>query len=165
MGTIVNFSMINTSPNHIPASLPIGKQVTGMLENEMEWFALFKTHVTGGIDTRPFDEMLDQNKALKAPTRILVALKIMKDSFGYTDKQIFADSRNDVKIRFALGLSQSFNLPSQYVFRAFENMLEAHRLETGKDLVKEAVVHISKTQAPVFKVGEKRLMLWATELA
>lgn len=165
MGTIVNFSMINTSPNHIPASLPIGKQVNGMLENEMEWFAMFKTHVTEGLDTTPFDEMLDESKKLKAPTRILAALKILKDSFGWTDKQIFSNSRNDVKLRFALGLSQSFNIPSSYVFKAFENMLEAHRLETGKDIIKEAIVEISKTQAPVFKVGEKRLMLWATKVA
>lgn len=164
MGTIINFSLVNATPN-TPTPLPIGKQVTGMLENEMEWFALFKTHITAAIDTKPFDAMLEQNRQLKAPTRILAAIKIMKDSFGYTDKQIFSDSRNDVKVRFALGISSSFSMPSQYVFKAFESMVETHQMQTGKDLIKQAVEQISKSQAPVFKVGEKRLMLWATNVA
>ncbi len=164
MGTVINLSMISV-PQSTPSTMPIGQQINGMIENDMEWFAMFKTHITEAIDTKPFNTMLNKNKNLKAPTNILVAMKVLKESFGWTNKQLFTQSHSDIKLRFALGLSQSFNIPSMFVFRAFENMLEDYKSNTGNDLVKEAIENLAKTQAPVFKVGEKRLMLWATKVA
>lgn len=164
MGTVINLSIVSV-PQSNPSTAPIGKQINGMLENDMEWFAMFKTHITEAIDTASFNTMLNKNKNLKAPTNILVAMKVLKESFGWTDKQLFTQGYGDIKLRFALGLSQSFNVPSMFVFKAFESMLEDYKAKTGNDLMKEAIENIAKTQAPVFKVGEKRLMLWATKVA
>lgn len=164
MGAVINLSIVSV-PQSTPSTRPIGKQIADMIDNDMEWFAMFKTHITEAIDTTEFNTMLKQNKKLKAPTNILVAMKVLKESFGWTDKQLFTQSHGDIKLRFALGLSQSFNIPSMFVFKAFENMLEEHKLLSGKDLMKDTIENLAKTQAPVFKVGEKKLMLWATKVA
>lgn len=164
MGTVINLSILSV-PQGTPSTMPIGKQINGMIENDMEWYAMFKAHITEAIDTKPFNTMLNKSKNLKAPTNILVAMKVLKESFGWSDKQLFTQSHGDIKLRFALGLSQSFNIPSMFVFKAFENMLDAYKTNTGNDLMKETIENLAATQPPVFKVGEKKLMLWATKVA
>lgn len=137
------------------------------VDSEMDWYALFRTSITEVIDEKPYREMFEQFQSNPSTSvRTLVAMLIMKESFGWGDTQLFNESRFDIKIRYALCMNNIGNeTPSIFVYNHFRRMLNEYEKATGRNLISETINKITGEGSPVFKVGENRLMIWARQVA
>lgn len=136
-------------------------------DSDMDWYAMFRTSITDAIDEKPYQDMFEQFQSNPATSvRTLVAMMIMKESFGWGDTQIFNESRFDIKVRYALSMSGEGNeAPSIFVYNHFRRMLNDYEKATGRNLMSETINKITTEGSPVFKIGENRLMLWARQVA
>ena len=138
-----------------------------VVDSDMDWYALFRTSITELIDEEPYKAMFEQFQSNPVTSvRTLVAMMIMKESFGWGDTQIFNESRFDIKVRYALCMNNVGNeAPSIFVYNHFRRMLNEYQKATGRNLMSETINKITTEGSPVFKVGENRLMLWARQVA
>jgi len=136
-------------------------------DSDMDWYALFRTSITEVVDENPYKEMFEKFQSNPSTSiRTMVAMMIMKESFGWGDSQLFNESRFDIKVRYALCMSGvGSEAPSIFVYNHFRRMLNEYEKATGRNLMSETIAKITTEGSPVFKVGENRLMLWARQVA
>ena len=172
--TVVNYRNTNsgssaaaaTTSNYTTTSIGFTAN-NAAADSDMDWYNLFRTSITEAIDENPYKEMFEQFQSNPAASvRTLVAMMIMKESFGWGDTQLFNESRFDIKVRYALCMSGAGNeAPSIFVYNHFRRMLNEYEKATGRNLMSETIAKITTEGSPVFKVGENRLMLWARQVA
>jgi hypothetical protein len=137
------------------------------VNSDMDWYAMFRTNITEVVDEKPYREMFEQFQSIPSTSvRTLVAMLLMKESFGWGDTQLFNESRFDIKVRYALCMNNAGNeAPSIFVYNHFRRMISEFEKATGRNLISETINKITTEGSPVFKVGENRLMLWARQVA
>ena len=60
------------------------------VNSDMDWYAMFRTSITEAVDEKPYREMFEQFQSNPATSvRTLVAMLLMKESFGWGDTQLF----------------------------------------------------------------------------
>ncbi|MGE0638065.1 MAG: transposase [Bacteroidia bacterium] len=161
-----NTSFASTS-NYTTTNIGFTSNNAATVDNDMDWYSLFRTSITESIDENPYKLMLEQFQSIPTTSvRTLVAMMIMKESFGWGDTQLFNESRFDIKIRYALGMSGAGSeAPSIFVYNHFRRMITEFEKATGRNLMSETIAQLTTEGSPVFKVGENRLMLWARQVA
>lgn len=158
---------VASASNYTTTNIGFTSNNAASTDTEMDWYALFRTSITEAIDENPYKAMFEQFQSNPTTAvRTLVAMLLMKESFGWGDTQLFNESRFDIKVRYALCMSNSGSeAPSIFVYNHFRRMLNEYEKSTGRNLVAETIAKITSEGSPVFKVGENRLMLWARQVA
>jgi len=161
-----NTASASTS-NYTSTNIGFTSNNAAVADNDMDWYSLFRTSITEAIDENPYKQMFEQFQSVPATSvRTLVAMMIMKESFGWGDTQLFNESRFDIKIRYARGMSGAGSeAPSIFVYNHFRRMINEFEKATGRNLMSETIAKLTTEGSPVFKVGENRLMLWARQVA
>jgi len=134
-------------------------------QQEMEWYATFRSHITEKIHPIHFDELMEEGVRTLLPVKTLAAMIIMKEGFGWGDAQLINECKGDLKVRHALGINDSDQIPSIVMMNNFRALLDNFKRNTGIDLMAELVDELTADKGPVMKLGGGRIMLWAMRVA
>jgi hypothetical protein len=132
---------------------------------EMEWYATFRNHVTNKIEDYDFEELMEEGIRTLLPVKTLAAMIIMKEGFGWGDAQLINECKNDLRVRHALAINESGEIPSAIMMAKFRSLLDEFKMNTGIDLMTELIEKVTETDGPVMKLGGGRIMLWAMRVA
>ncbi|MDP3986938.1 MAG: transposase [Nanoarchaeota archaeon] len=135
----------------------LGEQKLKRLEDKRSWDNIFREQVTFAIDERIFSVLYSQeNGRPSAPIRILVGMLILKEGFGWSDSELYDESRFNIRVMNALGLSNaSDEVPVESTYYEFQKKLYEYQIKEGRSLIAEASEKTTKTQAEIFSVNAK----------
>ncbi len=137
--------------------------VTNMLENialnqysdQHHWHNQFREQVSLRIDESVFSVLFNNSMgAPNAPVRILVAMMILKESFGWSDSQLFEHCRFNLLVRSSLGLfNMNDALPVESTYYLFRKRVYDYQKQNGEDLIGKTFEQITHEQITEFNVN------------
>lgn len=145
------------------SQLDVFSSVPSMLEggslkqynDENYWHNQFREYVVMNIDESDFKVLF--NDSIGAPNtsiRLQISMMILKESFGWSDSQLFEHCRFNLLTRSALGL---FNindpLPVESTYYLLRKRIYEHHKQTGEDLLAKTFEHITREQIKEFDVN------------
>ena len=131
------------------------------LHDPNAWHNVFLDQVTKRIPEERFAELFDkENGRPNAPIRLLVAMLILKEGFGWSDEQLFEAVHFNLLVRRALGLMNfTDEVPVESTYYLFKQRLYRYQLEAGINLLHEVFQELTRDQAKrLGVVGEKLRM-------
>jgi hypothetical protein len=159
--------MFSKSENHTVPDLfnNIVGQMDGvrikMYLDTVSWHNIFHKYVISQIDESIFKCLFDEGFGRpNAPLRILTGMMILKEGFGWSDKELFDECYFNLKVMGALGFTNySDRIPCEATYYNFRQSLSEHQVETGEDLIGDLFRNLTKEQAKLFGVtGEFALL-------
>ncbi|MBI1288054.1 MAG: hypothetical protein GC178_10820 [Flavobacteriales bacterium] len=139
--------------------------IDNLNNQEMEWYATFRNHVTDKIEDYDFEELTEEGIRTLLPVRTLAAMIIMQEGFGWGDAQLINECKNDLRVRHALAISEAGTVPTAEMMDKFKTLLAEFSRNTGVDLMAELTEKLTADKGPVMKLGSGRIMLWAMRVA
>lgn len=137
--------------------------VTSLLErsaykqysDQDHWHNQFREQISLRIDESVFSVLFSKTMgAPNAPVRILVAMMILKESFGWSDSQLFEHGRFNLLVRSALGLFNiNDSLPVESTYYLFRKRVYDYQKQTGEDLIEKTFEQITRGQIKEFDVN------------
>ena len=131
------------------------------LNDANAWHNAFLDQVTKRIPEERFSLLFDEaNGRPNAPIRLLVAMLILKEGFGWSDEPLFEAIHFNLLVRRALGLlNLTDEVPVESTYYLFKQRLYGHQLDTGENLLHEVFQELTADQAKrLGVVGEKLRM-------
>lgn len=119
------------------------------------WHNQFREQIVMNIDESILGVLFNNTMgAPNAPVRILVGMMILKESFGWSDSQLFEHCRFNLLVRSALGL---FNvndpLPVESTYYLLRKRIYDYQKQSGEDLMEKTFGHITRQQIKEFDVN------------
>ncbi len=143
--------------------------VTSLLESsaiklyteQNHWHNQFREQVLMKIEEGIFSVLFIQNMgAPNAPVRTLVGMMILKESFGWSDSQLFEQCRFNLLVRSALNL---FNIndpiPVESTYYLFRKRIYERNKQQGQDLMETTFEQITRHQIKTFNVNGQSIRL------
>ena len=141
------------------------KFLDNLNNQEMEWYATFRNHVTNQIADHDFEELMEEGVRTILPVKLLAAMEIMRGGFGWSDDQLMDECRTDLRVRHALSITDAAQIPPVTAVLKFRSLLDEFNKNTGIDLMAELIEKITDKEGPVKKLRGGRIMLWAMRVA
>jgi len=125
------------------------------------WHNQFREQVVMRIDESIFSVLFDDTTgAPNAPVRTLVGMMILKESFGWSDSQLFEHCLFNLLVRSSLGL---FNindpLPVESTYYLLRKRIYDHQKQNGEDLMGNVFAHITSGQIKDFSVNGRSIRM------
>jgi len=125
------------------------------------WHNQFREQVVMRIDESIFGVLFNNTTgAPNAPARTLVGMMILKESFGWSDSQLFEHCRFNLLVRSSLGL---FNindpLPVESTYYLLRKRIYDHQKQNGEDLMGNVFAHITSGQIKEFDVNGRSIRM------
>lgn len=125
------------------------------------WHNQFREQVVMRIDESIFSILFNQNTgAPNASVRILIGMMVLKESFVWSDSQLFEHCRFNLLVRSSLGL---FNvndpLPVESTYYLLRKRIYDHQKQTGEDLMRKAFTQITQGQVKEFDVNGQSIRM------
>ena len=125
------------------------------------WHNQFREQVVMRIDESIFSVLFNNTTgAPNAPARTLVGMMILKESFGWSDSQLFEHCRFNLLVRSSLGL---FNindpLPVESTYYLLRKRIYDHQKQNGEDLMGNVFAHITSGQIKEFDVNGRSIRM------
>lgn len=125
------------------------------------WHNQFREQVVMRIDEFIFSVLFNNTTgAPNAPARTLVGMMILKESFGWSDSQLFEHCRFNLLVRSSLGL---FNindpLPVESTYYLLRKRIYDHQKQNGEDLMGKVFAHITRGQIKEFDVNGRSIRM------
>jgi len=125
------------------------------------WHNQFRNQVIMPIDESIYSVLY--SKTMGAPNsslRILIGMMILKESFGWSDSQLFEQCQFNLLVRSSLGL---FNiteaLPVQSTYYLLRKRIHEYELQTGENLIEKSFVSITQGQVREFEVNGRKIRM------
>jgi hypothetical protein len=131
------------------------------LNDPKAWHNVFLDQLTKRIPEERFAELFDgENGRPNAPIRLLVAMLILKEGFGWSDEELFEAIPFNLLVRRALGLlNLTDEVPVESTYYLFKQRLYRYQLDSGVNLLREVFQELTRDQAKrLGVVGEKLRM-------
>jgi hypothetical protein len=98
--------------------------------------------------------------APNAPVRTLIGMMILKESFGWSDSQLFEHCRFNLLVRSALGLfNMNDPLPVESTYYLLRKRMYDHQKQNGEDLMGKAFAQITSEQIKEFDVNGRSIRM------
>lgn len=125
------------------------------------WHNLFRNQVTLRIDENIFSKLYSKDMgAPNASVRILIAMMIIKEAYGWSDAQLFEQGRFNFLVRSALGIfNMDDALPTESTYYLLRQRVVDYEKINNKNLIEEAFASITKGQAAEFEVNGKSIRM------
>ena len=125
------------------------------------WHNQFREQVVMRIDESIFSVLFNSTTgAPNAPVRTLVGMMILKESFGWSDSQLFEHCRFNLLVRSSLGL---FNindpLPVESTYYLLRKRIYDRQKQNGEDLMGTNFAHITRGQIKEFEVNGRSIRM------
>ena len=125
------------------------------------WHNQFRDQVVMRIDESLFGVLFNTTTgAPNAPVRILIGMMILKESFGWSDSQLFEHCRFNLLVRSALGLfNMNDPLPVESTYYLLRKRMYDHQKQGGEDLMGTVFAHITTGQIKEFDVNGRSIRM------
>jgi hypothetical protein len=125
------------------------------------WHNQFHDHIVRRVDETIFSVLYNNTTgAPNSPIRILVGMMILKESFVWSDSQLFEQCRFNVLVRGALGLpNMNDPLPVESTYYLLRRRIYDHQKQTGEDLMGKAFAQITSGQIREFDVNGRSIRM------
>jgi hypothetical protein len=125
------------------------------------WHNLFRSQVTCRIDEEIFRPLFcSDNGASNSSIRLTVGMMILKEARGWSDEQLFEESRYNLLVRSALGI---FNMDDAIVAESTYYLLRKRVVDWEKEhkenLIEKVFSQVTKSQAIEFDVNGKKIRM------
>ena len=129
--------------------------------DEKHWHNQFREQILIRIDESIFKGLFNETMgAPNAPIRILVGMMILKESFTWSDSQLFEHCQFNLLTRSSLGL---FNindpLPAESTYYLLRKRIYDHQKYCGEDLMDKVFDHITGEQIKEFTVNGQSIRM------
>jgi hypothetical protein len=131
------------------------------LNDPKAWHNVFLDQVTNRIPEARFAGLFDDETGRpNAPIRVLVAMLILKEGFGWSDEQLFEAIHFNLLVRRALGLvNLTDDVPVESTYYLFKQRLYREQIDSGVNLLHDVFQELTRDQAErLGVVGEKLRM-------
>ena len=147
--------MFTTTPSSHPADLfsnyasHFRESKRKKLNDPKTWHNVFYDHVMSKVDEPVFSVLYSASRGRpNASIRILVAMLILKEGFGWSDEKLFEQCEFNILVMRALGLSNfDDEVPVASTYYLFKQSLFSYQLEHGCDLMSETFEKLTQDQA------------------
>jgi len=125
------------------------------------WHNQFREQIVMNIDESILGVLFNNTMgAPNAPVRILVGMMILKESFGWSDSQLFEHCRFNLLVRSALGLfNVNDSLPVESTYYLLRKRIYDHQKQCGEDLMGVVFAHITRGQIKEFDVNGQSIRM------
>lgn len=131
------------------------------LEDPDAWHNVFYREVTSQIDESPFQVLYSEKMGRpNASVRQLLAMTILKEGMGWTDRQLFDEVQFNLKVMKALGLQNiDEEAPSDTTYYDFRSRLNRYFEEHQIDLIGVAFRQVTIRQVNKYEVKGDHLRM------
>src|SRR4030066_60589 len=128
----------------VPSLLPEG--ATHKYNDKSYWHNQFRQEVISLIDETNYKVLFnDTMGAPNASIRLLVGMMIIKESFVWSDSQLFEHCRFNLLVRRSLGLfNMNDSLPVESTYYLLRKRIYEHQKQTGEDLMEQVFATITQ---------------------
>jgi hypothetical protein len=125
------------------------------------WHNQFHDQVVMRLDENIFSILFNNTTgAPNSPIRTLVGMMILKESFVWSDSQLFEQCRFNLLVRGALGLfNMNDPLPVESTYYLLRRRIYEHQTQTGEDLMGKAFAQITSGQIKEFDVNGRSIRM------
>jgi hypothetical protein len=125
------------------------------------WHNQFREQVVMRIDESIFSALFNNTiGAPNAPVRTLVGMMILKESFVWSDSQLFEHCRFNLLVRSSLGLfNMNDPLPVESTYYLLRKRIYDHQKQCGEDLMGKVFAHITSGQIKEFDVNGRSIRM------
>jgi hypothetical protein len=125
------------------------------------WHNQFREQVVMRIDESIFSVLFNNTTgAPNAPVRTLVGMMILKESFVWSDSQLFEHCRFNLLVRSSLGLfNMNDPLPVESTYYLLRKRIYDHQKQCGEDLMGKVFAHITRGQIKEFDVNGRSIRM------
>lgn len=129
--------------------------------DEGHWHNQFRKEVLMRINESIFSILFnDTTGAPNAPVRTLVGMMILKESFVWSDSQLFEHCRFNLLVRSSLGLfNMNDPLPVESTYYLLRKRIYDHQKQSGEDLMGKAFAQITSEQIKEFDVNGRSIRM------
>ncbi len=125
------------------------------------WHNQFREQIVMRVDESIFNVLFSSTTgAPNAPVRTLIGMMILKESFGWSDSQLFEHCRFNLLVRSSLSL---FNindpLPVESTYYLLRKRIYEHQKQSGEDLMGKTFEHITRQQIKEFEVNGRSIRM------
>ncbi len=132
-----------------------------VLSDPCGWHNVFWNQVTSRIDEEPYSILYDEKMGRpNASIRVLIGMMILKEGNGWSDEQLFDESRFNLKVMQALGFSDiDQDVPVESTYYELRRLMAEHCDRTGEDLIQSTFTQITTEQVVEFNISGKKVRL------
>ncbi len=125
------------------------------------WHNQFREQVIMRIDESIFSVLFNSKTgAPNASIRTMVGMMILKESFIWSDSQLFENCRFNLLVRSSLGLfNMNDTVPVESTYYLFRKRIYEHQKQCGKDLMGKAFSNITCQQIKEFDVNGRSIRM------
>jgi Transposase domain (DUF772) len=119
------------------------------------WHNKFREVITMRIDESLFKPLFcDNNGTPNASLRVMLAMMILKEAEGLSDRKIFENSRFNMLTRSAIGLlNADDNVPAESTYYDFRKKVLEHAKAGNENLIETCFSQVTKNQSIEFNVS------------
>jgi len=125
------------------------------------WHNQFREQVVMRIDESIFSVLFNETTgAPNASIRTLIGMMILKESFAWSDSQLFEHCRFNLLVRSSLGLfNMNDSLPVESTYYLLRKRIYDHQKQCGEDLIGKVFAHITSGQIREFDVNGRNIRM------
>ncbi|MCD4676359.1 MAG: transposase [Desulfobacula sp.] len=149
--------------------LDIFNSITALLQgkahdkylNPDEWHNLFRINVFENIDEDIFSKLFDAKMGSpNASIKRTISMMILKEGFGWSDKELFENCNFNVLVRSALSMFDlKERVPSESTYYEHKRKIYRNEITTGEDLIEKVFDGITGKQAMNFGVKAEAIRM------
>jgi hypothetical protein len=129
--------------------------------DQSHWHNQFHDQVVNRIDETIFSILFNSTTgAPNSSIRTLIGMMILKESFVWSDSQLFEHCRFNLLVRSALGLfNMNDPLPVESTYYLLRKRIYDHQKQNGEDLMGKAFAQITSEQIKEFDVNGRSIRM------
>ena len=141
-------------------SLLSGKSLK-MYEDNSQWHNQFRIQVTQRIDEEPFRPLYNEDfGSPNVPIRILVGMMILKEAHGWSDSELFEQSRFNLLVRSALSmLNIDDSTPAESTYYLLRKHIVDWEKAGNENLIEKVFSQVTKSQVLEFKINGNKIRM------
>ncbi len=132
-----------------------------LYDKQDAWHNLFRVQVTSRIAEAICQPLFTtQTGSPNSPIRVLIAMMVIKEAFGWSDAQLFEQARFNLLVRSALGLMNFHDsVPVESTYYLFRKRIVEHEKAGNENLFEKTFASVTKGQATDFAVNGKSIRM------
>lgn len=130
-------------------------------DDTQSWHNQFYSQIVNRIDESLFKALFSEKMgAPNAPISLLVGMMILKEAMGWSDGQLFEQSRFNLLVRCALGLINiNDEIPAESTYYLLRKRIYEYNLENKEDLLSRAFAKVTGDQVKEFNVNGRSIRM------
>ena len=127
-------------------------------EDNNKWHNQFRVQVTLRIDEEPFRVLFCEDfGSPNAPIRVLLGMMILKEAHGWSDAQLFEETRFNLLTRSALNyVNVDDATPADSTYYKLRSRIVNHEKAGHENLLEKVFSQVTKSQALEFNINGKK---------